>query len=57
MFWIKQDIDINKIKFVDDEVIDVKWITLEEFTTMHKSNQLAGNMNFNLENISKILDF
>lgn len=54
MFWIKEDIDLSKVKFTDDEVIDVKWVTLKEFNSMYDSNQLASNMNFNLENISKV---
>jgi len=55
MFWIREDIDLSKVKFTDDEVIDVKWVTLREFNSMYESNQLASNMNFNLENISKVI--
>ena len=57
MFWIKKDIKINDIKLADGEVIDAKWVTIEEFEKMNKLNQLANNMNFNLDNISNILDF
>ena len=55
MFWTKENIDLKEIKFTDDEVIGVKWVTFDELDKMSKTNQLASNMNFNLINIRKIL--
>jgi len=55
MFWIKEDIELNEIKFIDGEVIDVKWVNLEEIKEMYQQNQLADNMSFNSEYINKII--
>lgn len=57
MFWVNKDIELDNIKFADGEVIDVKWFNINDFEKLYKSNELANNMNFNLENIFKILDF
>lgn len=54
MFWIRQDIDINKINFTDGEVINAKWVNINQFKNMNKLNQLASNMDFNLEKINNI---
>ena len=56
MFCIKENIDLNSIKFTDNEVIDVKLVDIDEFYKMNKSNQLASNMNFNLENLKQLVD-
>lgn len=55
MFYIRRDIDVSAIEFTDGEVIDVKFITMEEFKSMKKLNQLAKNMDFNLLNINDII--
>ena len=54
MFWVKKDIDINEIKFTDGEVVDAKWVDINEFNNMNKSNQLAGNMDFDLDKINNL---
>ena len=54
MFWAKKDIDINDVKFTDGEVVDAKWVDINEFNNMNKLNQLASNMNFDLDKINNI---
>ena len=54
MFWAKKDIDINQVRFTDGEVVDAKWVDINEFNNMSKLNQLASNMDFDLDKIKNI---
>ena len=54
MFWVKKDIDINEINFTDGEVVDAKWVDINEFNNMNKLNQLASNMDFDLDKINNL---
>ena len=54
MYWAKKDIDINDVKFTDGEVVDAKWVDINEFNNMSKLNQLASNMDFDLDKINNI---
>lgn len=54
MFWVKKDIDINEINFTDGEVVDAKWVDINEFNNMNKLNQLASNMDFDLDKIDNL---
>lgn len=54
MFWVKEDIGVNEIKFTDGEVINAKWVDIDEFNNMNQLNQLASNMDFDLEKINNI---
>ena len=56
LFWIKKDIKLEDIHFEDGEVINVKWITQEEFKNMSDTGKLANNMNFNANNIHDIME-
>ena len=54
LFWIKKDIKLEDIHFTDGEVINAKWVTLNEFQYMYDTNQLVSNMNFNLNHIKEV---
>ena len=54
MYWAKIDIDINDVKFTDGEVVDAKWVDIKDFNNMNKLNQLASNMDFDLDKINNI---
>lgn len=54
MYWAKKDIDINDVKFTDGEVVDAKWVDINEFNNMNELNQLASNMNFDFDKINNI---
>ena len=54
MFWAKKDIDINLVRLTDGEVVDAKWVDINEFNNMSKLNQLASNMDFDLDKIKNI---
>lgn len=54
MFWAKKDIDINQVRFTDGEVVDAKWVDINEFNNMSKLNQLASNMDFDSDKIKNI---
>lgn len=54
MYWAKKDIDINDVKFTDGEVVDAKWVDINEFNDMNRLNQLASNMDFDFDKINNI---
>lgn len=54
MFWVKKDIDINEVKFTDGEVVDAKWVDINEFNNMNNLNQLSSDMDFDLDKINNL---
>ena len=38
-FLIKEDISLNKLSFNDGEVIDAKYVTVDEFSRMIENNE------------------
>ncbi len=42
-YMIKKDITLDKLKLQAEEVVDAKWITIEEFEKMYYSNLLSPN--------------
>ena len=56
LFWIRKSIKLNEIHFMDGEVIDAKWVTIEKIKTMYNSNELANNMNFTYDYINELLN-
>lgn len=48
--WLfKKDIKIEDIKFSDEEVIDVKWVSIEEFLKMKENNEVISTIDFGIE--------
>jgi len=48
--WLfKKDVKIEDIKFADGEVIDAKWVTIDEFLKMKEKNKMVSTINFGME--------
>lgn len=56
IYLFYQDIDINNIKFIDNEVIDVKWVSINEYMNMFKNNEIVPNNDFDLNDYNKCLE-
>ena len=56
IFLFKKDIDINELKFLDGEVIDAKWVTIEEFNEMKKAKLIVHNIDFDENDYNKCLE-
>lgn len=56
LYLFNQDIDINDIKFTDNEVIDVKWVTIDEYLYMFDNKLIVPNNDFYLEDYNKCLE-
>lgn len=55
--WLfKKDVDLNELKFVDGEVIDAKWVTIEELSKMKEKNETVLTMDFGLEEYKLALE-
>lgn len=54
--WLfKRNIDLKEITFLDGEAIDAKWVTIEEFTKMHKTKEIIPTVDFGLEEYQKAI--
>lgn len=56
MWLFKKDIDLQDIKFVDGEVIDAKWVTIEQFLQMKESNKMVITIDFGMEEYKLALE-
>lgn len=54
LFFTRGNLKISEVKFLDGEVIDAKWVTIDQFIKMKKRGELAQNMNFNVKYIRDI---
>lgn len=55
--WIvKKDISINSLKFIDNEVSDAKYVTIDEFKEMLKNNETFNNLNYFIELYDQVLN-
>lgn len=57
IYVVKKDIKISDLVLKEDEVIDAKWVTLDEFLNMEKNNELVPVLDFakeDFENAIKI---
>lgn len=46
IYLFSMDIDINNIKFVDDEVINARWVDISEFMDMFNKGDIVPNIDF-----------
>ena len=46
IYLFYQDIDISDIKFLDDEVMDVKWVSINEYMNMFNNGEMVSNVDF-----------
>ena len=56
LYLFYQDIDIKDIKFEDNEVIDVKWVTINEYLEMFKNKEIVSNNDFDLEDYNNCME-
>ena len=49
MWLFKKDAKIEDIKFADGEVIDAKWVTIEEFLKIKENKEMISTMDFGRE--------
>ena len=54
-YILKKDINIEDLKLAPDEVIDAKWVTLDEFLSMEKNNELVPVIDFTKEDFELAL--
>lgn len=54
--WLfKRDVKDEEIKFADGEVIDTKWVNIEQFLKMIEEKRIVPSINFGLEEYNKAL--
>ena len=46
IYMIRKDIDLNEIKYNDGEVINVKYVTIDEFNLMLSNNEVLENLKY-----------
>ncbi len=51
-----KDIEIKDLKFIDGEVIDSKWVTIEEFKKLLYKKEIIPTIDFNEEDYKKITE-
>lgn len=50
-----KDIDIKDVKFTDNEAIDAKWVSIDEFENMYKNKEIIQTVDFNREDYEKAI--
>ena len=55
--WLfRKDIDLKDVKFADGEAVDVKWVSINEFTKMYNNNEIVQTVDFGLEDYEKAIN-
>ena len=55
IYLFYQDIDINDIKFLDDEVMDVKWVSINEYMDMFNNGEIVSNVDLNEDDYNQCI--
>ena len=55
IYLYKEYIDINSLSFLDNEVSDAKYVSIDEFMKMFNDGDIVYNVNFNLEDYMKAI--
>ena len=54
--WIfRKNIDIDELTFSDGEVLEAKWVTIEEFMEMINKKEIVPTIDFGLEDYNQVL--
>lgn len=54
--WIlKKDIDIDQLVLPEDEIIDAKWVDLDEFKRMLANNEIVNNLVIDASDFEEII--
>ncbi len=56
IFLFKKDINIKDLKFFDGEVIDAKWVTIEEFNKMKDDGLIVHNIDFDENDYNRCIE-
>ena len=56
MWLFRKDVDLKELTFPDGEVIDAKWVTIDEFMEMFKHNEIIPNVDFGREDYEKAIE-
>ncbi len=57
IFLFFKDINIKDIKFSDEEAINVKWVTINEFTRMFDNGEIVSSVDFNKDEFEQCLKY
>lgn len=57
IFLFFKDVDIKDIKFSDEEAINAKWVTINEFTKMFDNGEIVSNVDFNKDDFEQCLKY
>lgn len=55
IYLFKKDIKIEELKYTDGEVIDSKWVDINEFIRMFNNGEIVYNVDFNINDYKKSL--
>lgn len=56
--WLfRKDVELNEIIFDKDEVVDVKWVSFEEYKRMFNNNEVMPTLGFFVEIYEKFIGF
>ena len=56
--WVfKKDIKLEELSFTDNEVIEAKWVTIDEFEVMYINNEIVPTIDFNKNDYKKAIEF
>lgn len=55
IYLFKKDIEIEKINFLDGEVIGAKWVNIDEFIKMFNDEEIVYNVDFDEQDYKKCL--
>ena len=54
--WLfKKDIDLNELEFADGEVIDAKWVTIDELLKLKEKRETVSVIDFGMEEYKLVL--
>ena len=56
-FLFFKDIDIKDIKFCDEETINAKWVTIEEFIEMFNKEEIVSSIDIDKEDLKQCLNY
>lgn len=55
-YVFQKDVDINELTFPDGEVIEAKWVSIDEFIQMYEAKQIIPNINFGLKEYNECIE-
>ena len=55
--WLfKKDVNLEELKFTDGEVIDAKWVTIEEFSKIKENKEAVSTIDLGMEEYKLALE-